>query len=593
MNINSMISVKVAAAMLGRDKKYVREKLDQGLYKGEKRLDGDKERWFVQRKDVEAELADMPIVTPDGTYHPKQGFTPAEPSSAGNSLTPPVTPEKRRRKSTTKARNDMFFGVDVQTVETKTVETQTVETPAVEIQLIEQAVVEASVISETIEIPVAERLFESAIEEVYEENLGADLTSYIPVESFEPLETDAHSWSFTNDSFSYDSNSLSFSTESHGANVDGMSASFETEIASALSSETDYFDSSIEEAVRDALKAQVIVDAISKANDAPSMMTLVQVMSREFARRLEDHRLINARLVEEIEDRNMQLRLLPDLQKRANEVFRLEFEAASLRLQIDSIERKQFETIAALERAEQEMIPQLEARLEEEYRMHSIEVARLREQISDLSERAKVDKRNRATIIDLENALYDMIESKERDRREAQAEIERLLAERELQIRMLEEERQQELERLRIERDNEFKKIAEESERLKREKEEELAQIAQFTAQYQRQKEYEIARLVDEADLIAQEKEIIRCKLDERLAQIAEQAQSIEKLETDLRQTEAYNEKLKAEAKEESERVAREMGSEITALNERVSKLTEQLEVSKMPWWKRWFMPTA
>jgi hypothetical protein len=235
------------------------------------------------------------------------------------------------------------------------------------------------------------------------------------------------------------------------------------------------------------------------------------------------------------------------------------------------MEQQQFDTVVMLERAEQETIPQLEALLEEEYRMHSIEVARLREQITDLSTRATFDEKNRATIVELEAALMDLIEAKDRERREAQAEIDRMRQEREIEIQRLTEEAAQ----------------------LKREKDKDLAQIAQFTAEYQRQKEFEIAVLNDEADLLQQEKKIIQARLDERLAEIALQAQAIERLESDLRNATACSATEKQSAKEEAERIAREMGTEITALNDRLSKLTEQLTVSQMPWWKRWLMPPA
>jgi hypothetical protein len=526
MNINSMISVKVAAAMLGRDKKYVREKLDQGLYKGELRLDGDKEKWFVQKKDVEAELAKMPIVTPDGTYHLEaQGVTVVENEPAS----PQTTPTRRRRKSVEKPKttdNNMFFGVepvDVQSIETVEDEVASGASATVIDQVVENAV---------------ESIVGSALDGAAVDMAGAQVeTSYI-----EEVYEDTDEFSFSGATFN-----------------------------ASPSAETDYYQPAIEEVIREALREKAIATAIAEAKDAPSMLTMVQVMAREFAKRIEDHRQLNARLVEELEERNMRLRLLPDLQKRADEVYRLEFEAAALRLQISCMEQQQFDTIVALERAEQEAIPQLQSMLEEEYRMHSIEVARLREQVNDLAHRARFDEQNRATIVELETALYEMIDSKEREKRIAQAEIEKV----------------------RMEREAEIQRLAEETIRLKKEKDQELAQIAQFTAQYQRQKEFEIALLNDEADLITQEKKIIESRLNERLAQLAVQAQRVEQLEEQLRDAAVCNEIQKLAAQEEAERIATEMGNEVNALNERLTKLTEQLTVSRMPWWKKLFMPTA
>lgn len=562
MHINPMISVKVAAAMLGRDKKYVREKLDQGLYKGEKRLDGDKERWFVQKNDIDAELASMPIVTPNGTYFMNGDI----PTVIENELTTPPPPApRRRRKTAEKAKpvvdakvvqenfapdahpadgvenNDLFFGVeevDDVSVPTATVEVSVTTTgPLPEFEKpivghIAETVVDAAVVEETAEtvsVTVSSPGFDTVATIALDEQSGASF--YDVYEDYE----DAALFK----------------------NVQG--------------SETYFFDAAVDDVVREALRDQALVEAISAAADAPSMMTVVRVMAREFAKRLDDHRLIAARLVEELEERNLRLRLLPDLQRKAEEAERLEFEAAAYRLQISCMEQQQFDTVVMLERAEQETIPQLEALLEEEYRMHSIEVARLREQITDLSTRATFDEKNRATIVELEAALMDLIEAKDRERREAQAEIDRMRQEREIEIQRLTEEAAQ----------------------LKREKDKDLAQIAQFTAEYQRQKEFEIAVLNDEADLLQQEKKIIQARLDERLAEIALQAQAIERLESDLRNATACSATEKQSAKEEAERIAREMGTEITALNDRLSKLTEQLTVSQMPWWKRWLMPSA
>lgn len=561
MHINPMISVKVAAAMLGRDKKYVREKLDQGLYKGEKRLDGDKEKWFVQKKDIDAELASMPIVTPNGTYFMNGDI----PTVVENELTtpPPPTPRRRRKpaeKVQTKVAQNAVqenFAPDAVPAETVTDNNLFFGVESVEIESIDATTVEVSVTTSSLkpgfEKPIvghiAETVIETAVIEETSETVSVSFAQMTSEASHAALTSTAQRESFDDIYEDYDDAEL----------FNGLGGP-----------ETFLFDATVDEVIREALRDQALIEAISEASDAPNMMTVVKVMAREFAKRLEDHRIISGRLIEELEDRNMRLRLLPDLQRKAEEAERLEFEAAAYRLQISCMERKQFDTVMMLERAEQETIPQLESLLEEEYRMHSIEVARLRDQINDLSIRASLDSKNRATIVELESALMDLIESKDRERREAQAEIERV----------------------RQEREHEIQKLLEEAEKLKKEKEQDLAQIAQFTAEYQRQKEFEIALLNDEADLLMQEKKIVQAKLDERLAEIAMQAQSIELLEAKLRDATTSSASEKLAAKEEAERIAQEVNSEITALNERLTKLTEQLTISQMPWWKRWFMPS-
>lgn len=52
-----MLSVKEAAAALGCDERWIREKLNQGQLKGEKKNIGMKEKWFVYKGEIDAALA--------------------------------------------------------------------------------------------------------------------------------------------------------------------------------------------------------------------------------------------------------------------------------------------------------------------------------------------------------------------------------------------------------------------------------------------------------------------------------------------------------------------------------------------------------
>lgn len=57
MQKHPMVSVKEAAAALGCDERWVREKLNQGQLKGEKKTIGMKEKWFVYKGEIDAALA--------------------------------------------------------------------------------------------------------------------------------------------------------------------------------------------------------------------------------------------------------------------------------------------------------------------------------------------------------------------------------------------------------------------------------------------------------------------------------------------------------------------------------------------------------
>lgn len=52
-----MLSVKEAASALGCDERWIREKLNQGTLKGEKRTIGLKDKWFVYKGEIDAALA--------------------------------------------------------------------------------------------------------------------------------------------------------------------------------------------------------------------------------------------------------------------------------------------------------------------------------------------------------------------------------------------------------------------------------------------------------------------------------------------------------------------------------------------------------
>ncbi len=57
MNKHPMLSCKEAAQIMGCDERWVRERLNQGQLKGEKRNIGLKEKWFVYAGEVEAIVA--------------------------------------------------------------------------------------------------------------------------------------------------------------------------------------------------------------------------------------------------------------------------------------------------------------------------------------------------------------------------------------------------------------------------------------------------------------------------------------------------------------------------------------------------------
>lgn len=542
MNINSMVSVKDAAALLGCDKKYVREKLERGQLKGEKRLDGGKEKWFVQKKAVDEELAKMPIVTPTGTY---QLDADGRAKVAADAVLEPIeVTARRRRRRVAKSENDLFFGIEVE---------------AVDVPVVEDTELNGSTVQSVPPSPSAQG--QTAAELFLEEN------SIV---------------------------------QSSGNHPKGLT--FErTQAREALKD-----SHPIDEAHFEDYYWEEPSEVLPEVGEGQPLLAVMQAMVKEFSIRIEQHRNVNAKLIQELEAKSIQLRLLPDLQKKADEVFSLEFEAAALRQQIACLEKQNVDTLVLLQRAELEAIPQLEARLEEEYRMHSIEVARLKDQLHQYALKVQQNEMDKNSVHELEAALHEMVAEREKMKRLAQAEIERVRKERDAEFRKL----AQNAERVWKEKDLEMKRLSEDAERV-RLKNAELARLAQQaakerlekssqlerlheeTARFKREKEFELELLMDEADLILHEKKIAQANLDERLSQIAKQEHSIAQLEAALREATESREREAQFAKAETERVASEMEVEIAALNERLSSITVQLETSRLPWWRRLFLPST
>lgn len=57
MQIHPMVTVKKAATVLGLEKTIIRDLLDNGVIKGERRVVGSKEKWFLYHSELQ-ELLD-------------------------------------------------------------------------------------------------------------------------------------------------------------------------------------------------------------------------------------------------------------------------------------------------------------------------------------------------------------------------------------------------------------------------------------------------------------------------------------------------------------------------------------------------------
>lgn len=105
--------------------------------------------------------------------------------------------------------------------------------------------------------------------------------------------------------------------------------------------------------------------------DEPSLRTIVRELTQQFSEQLSREKLIVAQLQRDLEDKDRQLKLLPDFQKQAEdqrkEVELKELEAIALRKQVEALkneeEAKQAE-IVRLARLDAEVVPSLAAQNE-------------------------------------------------------------------------------------------------------------------------------------------------------------------------------------------------------------------------------------
>jgi chromosome segregation ATPase len=158
------------------------------------------------------------------------------------------------------------------------------------------------------------------------------------------------------------------------------------------------------------------------------VMTIIREMSQQFAEQLSKEKQLNFQLQREIDDKDRQLKLLPDFQKQAEErrleAEAKELEANALAKQIAAMQERAEQAVAdvaRLSRLETEILPTLEGQLAQE---------RLQKE-RDLAEAS-------AKLAALENAKREAEEAKSKLEASLQSEIDRLREEKEEQSRAIE-----------------------------------------------------------------------------------------------------------------------------------------------------------
>ena len=176
-------------------------------------------------------------------------------------------------------------------------------------------------------------------------------------------------------------------------------------------------------------------------NESP-VKVLVRELTQQFAEQLSREKDVLLMLQRELEEKNRQLRLLPDLEKEA-ELRRKnaelkELEAEALRKQVNALQEKEETRNSELERlkkVEHEVLPDLERRLEEERAQKEAKLAESQRQLEVLERERRKAEESERRVEDLEKTLNE-------SQLKAAAEIQRLQEEKDAQAKAIQEQLQ-------------------------------------------------------------------------------------------------------------------------------------------------------
>ena len=139
--------------------------------------------------------------------------------------------------------------------------------------------------------------------------------------------------------------------------------------------------------------------------DEPSLRTIVRELTQQFSEQLSREKSIVAQLQRDLEDKDRQLKLLPDFQKQAEdqrkEAELKELESIALRKQVEALkseEESQKAEIARLAKLEAEVVPSLEAQTE----ANEAELAKLQSDL-EIAQKDREAKEEQARALEAEN----------------------------------------------------------------------------------------------------------------------------------------------------------------------------------------------
>lgn len=209
---------------------------------------------------------------------------------------------------------------------------------------------------------------------------------------------------------------------------------------SSYESDSVYFDASPEEAIDVELESAATAEGTTIT---PGLEEVVRVIANQFAERLDQQKELNFRMQRELEDKERQLRLIPDLQKQLAQAQNKELELVAVRKQVQALEEERRERDEALKRMvelEGRILPALEQQLSEERTTKQQELEAFQRKLSELEEEKSKAELATTRVEELEAAMLKHREEERVREEESRRETEKMKLEYSEQERLIQEQ---------------------------------------------------------------------------------------------------------------------------------------------------------
>jgi chromosome segregation ATPase len=140
-----------------------------------------------------------------------------------------------------------------------------------------------------------------------------------------------------------------------------------------------------------------VESSTTRQADNPSVTDIVKIIANQFAEKLDEQKSLTFQLQRELEDKDRQLKLLPDLQKKLDEANLKQFEVDALKKQLEEVQalkdRAEAEAYKA-QQIEESVLPELRKQVEAERTAKAEALAELTEKVQLLDEKYRSAERD-------------------------------------------------------------------------------------------------------------------------------------------------------------------------------------------------------